>query len=124
MNAASSSSMAIIYDNKRWGLIVCQHKEPKYISAHFRLILTLIANTLSKQISALERIKDSQEEQRIAKLQATLAQNITKDDSLIYAMHSCHSEMMELLFATGMSIYFQRNLFSYGKTPPNDEIMR
>ncbi|MBV8802910.1 MAG: diguanylate cyclase, partial [Gammaproteobacteria bacterium] len=124
MEAEATTSLAIIHDNTLWGVIACLNTEKKYISVNLRLILLLIGSTLAKQIFSLEQIKNSQEEQRIAVLQASLAQEITKEDSLMYALDRCHSTITELLFATGMSVFFQNNLFNYGKTPTHDDVMK
>jgi chemotaxis family two-component system sensor kinase Cph1 len=124
MEADATTSIAIIHDNTLWGVIACLNKEKKYLPVNVRLILLLIGSTLAKQIFSLEQIKDAQEEQRIATVEASLAQNIMKEDSLIYALDHYHSSIMELLFATGMSIFFQDNLFNYGKTPTHDDVLK
>jgi len=123
MGIVSAVSIGIIHDNKLWGIIACHHKEPKYLSVNFRLILLLIANTLATQTFALESIQNFQEEQKALELQSVLTINISKEDNLIYSLDCYHAQMMELVSATGMSIYFQNNLISYGETPTNEEVM-
>jgi len=123
MGVVSSVSIAIIHNNKLWGLIACHHKKPKYLSVNFRLILMLIGNTLGIQIASLVCSKEYLFEQRTANLLTSLTENVYKEDSLLYALDYNHQNIMELVGASGMSIYFQNNLLSYGKTPTEDQVM-
>lgn len=123
MGVVSATSIAIIHDNKLWGLIACHHKEPKYLSVNFRLILMLIGNALATQIVALEYVKDFHDEQRTVTLQTELTENISKESSIISALDSYHAQMMKLVSATGMSIYFQGDLINYGETPAYEQAL-
>lgn len=122
MGVESAISIAIIHNNKLWGLITCHHKKPKYLSVNIRLILMLIGNTLGIQIAALVCSKEYLFEQRAADLLGELTENIYKEASLLYALDCNHQNMMELVNAKGMSVYFQNNLLSYGKTPTQDQV--
>ncbi len=123
MGIMSALSIGIIHNNKLWGLIACHHKIPKYISINCRLVLMLIVNTLSIKIASLECIKEFIFEQRTAELFSSLSEKIYKEESLLYALDCYHKNIMELVGTTGMSIYYQNNLFNYGETPTQDEIM-
>lgn len=123
MGVVSALSIAIIHNNRLWGLIACHHKKPKYLSVNFRLVLMLIGNTLGIQIASLNFSKDYIVEQRTAELVSSLTENIYKEESFLSALHYYHKNIMELIDATGMSIYYQKNLLSYGETPTQDEIM-
>lgn len=123
MGVAASMSIAIIHNEKLWGLIACHHHEPKYLSVNLRLILMLMGNTLGIQVAALDCSKEFIAEQRVAELIGSLTENIYKEDSLLYALDAYHATIMELVKATGMSIYFQNNLLSYGETPTKDQVM-
>ena len=123
MGVVSALSIAIIHNNKLWGLIACHHKKPKYLSVNLRLILMLIGNTLGIQIASLVCSKEYLLEQRTANLLTSLTEAVHKEDSLLYALDCNYQNIMELVGATGMSIYFQNNLLRYGKTPTEDQVM-
>lgn len=123
MGVASAVSIAIIHNNKLWGLIACHHKKPKYLSVNCRLILMLIGNTLGIQIASLECSREYLLEQKTSEKLSSLTENIYKEDSLLYAFDSYHQNMIELVAAIGMSIYFQNNLLSYGETPTQDQVL-
>lgn len=122
MKIKSATSVAIIHDEKLWGLIACHHKEPKFLSLNMRLTLLLIANTLATQTLALESSLDYMDEERTVELQTNLTTHLNKSDSLSSALDQFHGEMMELASASGMSIYFQGILINYGETPTNEQI--
>ena len=123
MGVASAVSIAIIHNNKLWGLIACHHKKPKYLSVNIRLILMLMGNTLGTQVAALDCSKDYIFEQRTAELLSLLTENMYKEESLLHALDYYHEKIMELVGTQGMSIYYQNNLLNYGETPTQDEIM-
>lgn len=123
MGVAAAASIAIIHNNKLWGLIACHHKKPKYLSVNIRLILMLIGNTLGIQVASLESAKEYLLEQKTAEQLSSLTENIYKEDSLLYALDSYHQDMIELVGAIGMTIYHQNNILSYGETPTQDQVM-
>ena len=123
MGVVSATSIAIIHNNRLWGLIACHHKKPKYLSVNVRLILMLIGNTLGIQVASLESSKDYLFEQRTTELLNSFAEIIYKEESLLYALEFYHKDIMELMGITGMSIFYPNNLASYGETPTEDEIM-
>lgn len=123
MGVKSAVSIGIIQDNKLWGLIACHHKTAKYLSVNFRLILKLIGNTLGIQIASLECSKEYRFEQRTAELLSSLSDKIYKEESLLHALDCYYENIMELVGTTGMSIYYQNTLLSYGETPTKKEIL-
>ncbi len=123
MGVRSAVSIGIIHNNKLWGLIACHHKNPKYLSVHFRLILMLIGNTLSIQLASLECWKVYKFEQRTTELLSSLSEKIYREESLLGALENYNKNIRELVGTTGMSIYYNNNLLSYGETPTADEIL-
>jgi len=123
MDVIASTSIAIIYNNKLWGLIACHHKKPKYLSVNIRLILMLIGNTLGIQIASLNYSQEYLIEQRTATLLSSLTENIYQEESLLHALDYYYKNIMQLVEATGMSIYLQNNLLNYGETPTQDQII-
>lgn len=123
MGVECSVSVAIIHNNKLWGLIACHHKKIKHLSVNCRLILMLIGNMLGVQVASLVYSKEHLFEKRTTHLLGLLTKRIHKESSLLKALDYNHQNIMELVGATGMSIYFQNNLTSYGETPSQDQIM-
>lgn len=123
MGVVSAVSIAIIHNNKLWGLIACHHKKSKYLSVNFRLILMLIGYTLGIQITSLYCSKEYLFEQRTADLINSLTERIYQEESLLYALEYYHKNIMELVGTTGISIYYQNNILSYGATPTQDEVI-
>lgn len=123
MGVEAATSIAIIHNKKLWGLIACHHKKPKYLSVSLRLILMFIGNALGIQVTSIESTHESLFEQRSSEKLSLLTENIYKEGSLISALDAYHQNMIELVGATGMSIYFQDNLLSYGETPTKDQVL-
>lgn len=123
METSASISVPIIQNNKLWGLIACHNQDEKFLSLNHRVILLLIANTLATQILALQSRIDYEEEQKIVKLQSTMASHFGNEDSRAYGLDEYFNEMMQLVSASGMSHFFRGLLFNYGNTPENEQIL-
>lgn len=123
MGVMAAVSIAITHNNKLWGLIACHHKKPKYLSVNLRLVLMLIGNTLGTQVASLECSSEYQIEQKTSEQLSSLRENIYKETSLLHALDYYHENIMNLIRSTGMSIYFQNDLLSYGETPTQDQVM-
>ncbi len=115
-------TIAIIHDKKLWGLIACQHQDTKYLSIRFRLILMNAANSIAAKITKIENKKFYFEHETNKELQASLTNDFNKADSLNHALESHHTQLTQLVLATGMSIYFSGDLLNFGRTPTNDEL--
>ena len=123
MKILSSTSIAIIQDDKLWGLIACHHRTAKYLSLNIRLILLLIANTIATQIHALESTTNFSGEELTIDLQTSLTSFVSNADSFSIALDRYHDKFMQLVSASGMSIYFQGTLLNYDKTPTHEQII-
>lgn len=122
MGLASSTSIAIVQTNQLWGLIACHHRTDKYISVRFRIMLCLIASTLSNQIFALETIKNLGEEEKIVDIQLRMTQIFAKEKSIMIALERYHAQLLQFVSAQGFSILLENNLIHYGQTPTQAQV--
>jgi diguanylate cyclase (GGDEF)-like protein len=124
MGLISSSSVAIVFEKKLWGIIACHNKEAKYLSLNLRMLLLLSASAFSMQMSALEFKENLQEEANRVYTQNILTLKFNKARSVTEALNNYYKKMMEITNATGMSFFFQGKLFNYGHTPTNKQLMK
>lgn len=123
MKVTAAVSVAIIQNNKLWGLLACHHQEEKYLSLNIRLILLQMANTVATQIWAMESSKDYSYEQKKVALQSSLTLSFGRNDALANGLEHYHKTMMELVSANGLSHFFQGVLLNYGNTPDSQQVI-
>lgn len=123
MNVSAAVSVAIIQNNKLWGLIACHHQKEKVLSLNIRLTLLQMANTVAAKIWAMESNADYSNEQKKVALQSSLTLSFGKKDALVHGLELYHKVMMDLVSASGLSHFFQGVLINYGETPENKQII-
>lgn len=123
MGICSASSVAIMQEDKLWGIISCHHLKPKYLSQSHRYILDIFANIIAAQVLAIESIHSFHEEQQIGTMHTELTKLFRYRKSLYDALAEHNIELMELVSSTGMSVYLQNVLINYGGTPGEKEVM-
>lgn len=124
MGLISSTSVAILKNNTLWGIIACHNKSAKYLSLNLRMFLLISANTLSMQISTLEFKEIYEEEAKAADIQTNLAFKFNIAGNVKEALDKHHEEIMEITKTTGLSLYFQGDLFHYGETPNDEQLFK
>lgn len=123
MKVVAAVSVAIIIDNRLWGLIACHHLKDKFLSINMRVILQLISNTVAMQIMTVEGKHNYEIEQNTVAMQSKLSATFGKEVSLADAVTNNHNDIMSLVSSTGMSYYFQDILLNYGETPENEQVL-
>lgn len=117
MGAASALSVAIIADNKLWGLISCQHQTEKYLPIHYRFGLLFFAKAISNPLISIKK-----EEQNIAKEKIYLAleeiQAIFKRNlDIPTGFQQAQELIMRIFSATGIVLFFNKTMLCEGKLP-------
>lgn len=122
MGIVGTTSVGIIYEGKLWGIIACHHRQPKYLPVYLRLILVFYANSLSTQLALIEQHKKVVDEKKTLIIQEDIANKLAKEHSLVLALSRSYQDLLEMVNAQGMALFFMGDLVRYGKTPSETEI--
>lgn len=123
MGVCSSVSVAIMREDKLWGLITCHHREPKYLPQNLRQTLVFFADIFAIKALAIDSLKNLHDEQQIGTMHTELTKIFRHSKSLADALGEYNKELMQLVSATGMSVYLQNVLLNYGETPEEKSII-
>jgi chemotaxis family two-component system sensor kinase Cph1 len=121
MNVHASMSIRIIHENRLWGLIACHHREPKRISYETCVLLEIVSDFISSQLTILERDLEHKRMTQLIELstkileQASLMQN---DVSALLA----HENLMKVLNVDGAAVIKDKKLETIGSTPSQADI--
>jgi len=122
MGGAAALSVAIVYNEKLWGLISCQHKIPKYLSPLHRIVLTIFSSTLARRLAALEYNQTLIKRGKIIPQKNIIADYIIKHNSIEESFKDSSADLLKMLSAQGVALLWQNNLMKIGKTPDDDQI--
>ncbi|GEM_PF-4553688 len=119
----STFRVAITHNKKVWGLLICNSLTVKFLSIRLRFMIMNAINTISSKITEIEydKVMSSYIQSRISC--SELSEAFIKADSLNHALELYHKQLMQLVSATGMSIYSFGNLISFCSTPSRDQLL-
>ncbi|XP_078430066.1 phytochrome C [Wolffia australiana] len=106
--------------SKLWGLVVCQHGSPKFLSFPLRyaceLLMQVFAVQLSKEVELAAQIK----EKHVLKIQTVLCDMLLRDAPV--GIFSQSPNVMDLVKCDGAALYYQEQCWRLGITPTEEHI--
>jgi two-component system, chemotaxis family, sensor kinase Cph1 len=121
MGVASSLSVAIVRENKLWGLIACHHGSPRYLTLRERDSAHLLGLLLSSQIDLHERADSAADLQEIDK-SLNLASLVFDQEVLSLSELITMPELLAIAGATGVALLYEGRVHTQGLTPTPEEI--
>ena len=83
MKVAASLAIALINEDKLWGLIVCHHSIPKYIDYETRKTCEFLGQIMSIEIVSKHETQLKKSQEKIKDIQAKLRQNVLDSNQSI-----------------------------------------
>lgn len=121
MNVQASMSIRVIDNGKLWGLIACHHVAPHYLNFELCSVCELISSVISNRISAIAQQAAFQTDSDLQRFQTELAAQVyAKDDLLTGLLDPEHTNLKDLLKATGVAIQLGNKLHTAGDVPERD----
>ncbi len=129
MKVSASLVIALINEDKLWGLIVCHHPIPKYIDYETRKTCEFLGQIMSIEIVSKHEIQLKKSQEKIKDIQAKLKQNILDSNQSIsqapiqdvfiqdVLMQDIDS-LLNLVNAQGAVICLGDRISSIGQCPP------
>lgn len=122
MGVVSALSIAIIHDDKLWGLITCQHKTVKKLSMYYRFGLLLLAKVIDTQLVSISEKYDTQIKDVILQIHETIQPVIDSQADLITAFNMIKENISLMLAADGVALVYENSLYTSGETPSDEQI--
>ncbi|WP_273444834.1 ATP-binding protein [Neolewinella agarilytica] len=122
MEVGASMSIAIIFENRLWGLIACHHGTEKIIDYRLRRILKFLARVVSGHI-ALQRGADYQEGVRVAsEIRSNLVHRMNESLEIQETLVKEENQLQELVHAHGAAILLNGEFQRIGNCPTDREL--
>ncbi|SEW36889.1 GAF domain-containing protein [Chitinophaga arvensicola] len=119
MKVAASMSVRLLNKGELWGLIACHHTTPKSINNELCTTLELLSTIIAARISSLELQSYHDFNSRLNSLYTQVIENIYKQNDLIEGLSEGkpHPLLMDLMQASGMSIFLNKQALHFGEVP-------
>lgn len=102
MEVKASCSISLIIDGQLWGMIVCHHDAPLYLSPQKRIICVHIGQMLSIQVSTYEKQQHKFLRERQESRFKMIGNRLIEADNLLSELKNSAHHLMEILHATGL----------------------
>jgi len=122
MGVTASMSIAIMKNQKLWGLIACHHQSPKYISYEIRNACEFFGRMISVELVAKEDSEDAEYKIQLKSVVAKLVEYMSAEKHFIDGLINNHPNLLNLTNSQGAAIYFEGKYYTLGETPLKLEI--
>ncbi|MBE9224850.1 response regulator [Phormidium sp. LEGE 05292] len=122
MGVGASLCISLITDRKLWGLIVCHHYSPRYVTYEIRKFCELLGEVMSLEILNKQQQEFEKISKKIKLIQEELKENLLNQNVNNNTFDTKEKFLLELVNAEGAIIYFSKNLTLVGKTPGIEDI--
>jgi chemotaxis family two-component system sensor kinase Cph1 len=121
MGAAASLAISLLRQNHLWGLIICHHRTPRFLSRAERSACELLGNAMSLQLSSQAVLEDAREKTRAQELQFKLLTFAASRPSLL-DVADAGASLPELVRAQGAAVVSGGHIRARGLTPSVQQI--
>jgi two-component system, chemotaxis family, sensor kinase Cph1 len=127
MGVRASLTISLIKNGQLWGIIVCHHQTPKFVSYELRKACELLGQVIFAEIATTEDFADAKYRAKLAHDQFVAIDRISKSTSLVESLMGNSPNLLDLVAAQGAAIFAGGNWTTIGKTPSTvalDRLMR
>lgn len=122
MGVSASLTVAIIENNKLWGLIACHHGQKKVLDYRMRSLIKFMGTIISGHL-ALQRATEFRKnilQNNI--IHAQLFEHMSKEQDIVRGLTEGTYSLLDYIPADGAVIILEGNIVSIGHTPTNSQI--
>jgi len=122
--AASSFSISIIIDDVLWGLVTCQHSEPKHIDLEDRVQSGIFTVLAANAYSSFKYKKELKYRVDLSVKASQLKSEFLKHNTLFESLVENKSDIRNLPEADGLAVVSENYIVTDGITPDQDIIQK
>jgi len=122
MGVEACLTISLIHQERLWGLIICNHQSPRFVSYETRKICKFLGRVIFSEISTREEMEDYDYSLRVAGIHSLLVESMSKCDNFIDALVKHKSSLLDLTNSQGTCVYFDESYAMMGDTPEKQDI--
>ena len=121
MNVHASMSIRIIHENRLWGLIACHHREPKRINYETCVLLEIVSDFVSSQLTILEKNVEHKQMTQLIELSTKILEQASLLQDDVSALLA-NENLMKVLNVDGAAVIKDKKMETIGITPSHADI--
>ena len=124
MGVTATLVASIVHRGELWGLIVCHHYAPRWVSYDVRATADVLAETMSTRIAVLDSYKRAEAEVQVRHLEQALAEAVTSTGDWRSVLFAEPGRLLRPVGAQGAALIHDGDILTAGATPRRVEIVR
>gem|GEM_PF-1794214 len=124
MGVGSSFSVAIIEEDKLWGLIVCHHHKARFVDFDTRNWLKFVGDYISINLSRLLVHKSNVDELKSKLLSSKIMEEVIDSKDLIKALLNGENNLQSLIACDGVFVKSKDIISGSGNIPDKDTCLK
>ncbi len=122
MDVQATLSISIIVRGKLWGIIACQHSEPRLINFWRRQMCLNVAQAYANRLLASRKLRDQQQLEGYRRVQEQLMQQVEESRSISTGLIESDRNLLDITEAEGAALLLNKKLYTIGRTPEPEQI--
>ncbi len=122
MGVSSTLSVAIIYNDKLWGLIACHHNTAKNVSLYYRFALILLAKLIIRKLLKVDTRIQYIAQNLISKMLLNIQNIINNAKNLFLLFENIKNDVTTMLSSDGIAFFYADKLIGGGSIPNEKQI--
>lgn len=115
-------SISLIENQQLWGLMTCHHQTPKFIPSEFCTICEFLCEMTASEITTKEDRENWEEKIRLKLIQSQIVNAISGQQKWVGALEKHQKSLLDLVNASGIAIFTDGHLTTFGETPSKPAI--
>ncbi|MEL6926526.1 MAG: GAF domain-containing protein, partial [Bacteroidota bacterium] len=123
MGVRATLNVAIVEDEKLWGLIACHNYSPRVLDYRLRNLIRFVGQIISGHLSLYRATRFREMLLHKNKVQARLFANMNQEKNLVAGLLSESLLIQELISSCGVAIIFDEQIHLLGETPDEGTVV-
>ncbi len=122
MGVVGSMSLSLLPGGQLWGLIVCHHYTPRYLSHRLREAFELFAEMTSSHLQMRLVEIDLEVQLRSLRVHEALVERMSREADLANGLIRFRPNLLDLVSASGVAVWIEGRLSAIGSTPDHAQV--
>lgn len=124
MGVKATFTVAIVVQDKLWGLVCGQHRSPRFLSFDLRQFCETIVSLMANRIEQITELEQTQQLREYLEISNLINQQLYQALDLPKGLCSGEHTILDLNKATGVVLVYQNEQYHIGQTPSQGEILK
>ncbi len=122
MGVRATLAVSLIRDNRLWGLLVCHHNSPRYLSYEVRTVCEFLGQIIALELNAKSENEDAEYKLKLKAIQAYFLKALPQSESLKEGLTKDVAKLLALTNSTGVAFCEKDEITLLGETPELSEV--